>query len=87
MVLAFCLHLANYRFDFRLIQMIKRWHENFLKFFVCFGKYSLSDKPIIKQFEPEAAATQTYPITEYQPIYFISNSFKEAKDQIKLDLF
>jgi phenylalanine-4-hydroxylase len=43
----------------------------------------LSDKPKIVSFEPEAAANQTYPITEYQPIYFISNSFQEAKEKMK----
>lgn len=46
-------------------------------------QYALSDKPQVKPFEPDVTAVQSYPITEYQPIYFISNSFKEAKDKMR----
>lgn len=28
-------------------------------------------------------ATTEYPITSFQPVYFVANSFKEMKDQVK----
>lgn len=45
-------------------------------------EYCLTDKPEFKPFEPEVTALQTYPITEYQPIYFISESFDRVKEQM-----
>lgn len=45
-------------------------------------QYSLSDKPEIRPFEPEETAVQSYPITEYQPLYYISESFEEAKNKL-----
>lgn len=45
-------------------------------------KYCLSDKPQLKPFDPPVTAQQKYPITEYQPIYFISESFDDAKDKM-----
>lgn len=45
-------------------------------------QYCLSDKPELKEFEPESTAVTTYPITEYQPIYFVANSFEDAKDKM-----
>ncbi|KAF6033885.1 PAH [Bugula neritina] len=46
-------------------------------------EYCLSDKPKIKDFEPQKVCVQTYPITEYQPIYFAANSFEEAKVKLR----
>lgn len=46
-------------------------------------QYSLTDAPDVRPFNPETTALQVYPITEYQPIYFISNSFKEAKEKMR----
>lgn len=41
-------------------------------------QYCLSDKPELREFDPRQTGEQKYPITEYQPIYFVSNSFDEA---------
>ncbi|XP_008482682.2 protein henna-like, partial [Diaphorina citri] len=45
-------------------------------------QYCLSDKPQRKPFEPSVTALQTYPITEYQPLYFVAESFEDAKDKM-----
>jgi len=42
-------------------------------------EYCLSDKPEIRDFEPDITGDQKYPITEYQPVYFVANSFEDAK--------
>ncbi|XP_033740977.1 phenylalanine-4-hydroxylase-like [Pecten maximus] len=46
-------------------------------------QYCLSDKPVLKEFEPTKTAEQPYPITEFQPVYFIADSFEDAKDKIR----
>lgn len=45
-------------------------------------QYCLSDKPQLKPFEPTITAEQSYPITEYQPLYFVAESFENAKEKI-----
>ncbi|XP_014252769.1 protein henna [Cimex lectularius] len=45
-------------------------------------KYCLSDKPVLKSFDPPVTALQTYPITEYQPVYFVAESFDDAKEKM-----
>lgn len=45
-------------------------------------KYSLSESPKLQPFEPAVTAEQKYPITEYQPIYFVADSFASAKDKM-----
>ncbi|KAJ9600066.1 hypothetical protein L9F63_009635 [Diploptera punctata] len=45
-------------------------------------QYCLSDKPDRKPFEPMKTAEQKYPITEYQPIYFVAESFEDAKEKM-----
>lgn len=45
-------------------------------------EYCLTDKPKVRNFEPSETAVQEYPITEYQPIYFVAKSFEEAKRKI-----
>jgi phenylalanine-4-hydroxylase len=45
-------------------------------------QYCLTDKPQVKPFEPQVTALQDYPITEYQPIYFVANSFADAKEKL-----
>jgi len=42
-------------------------------------EYSLTDKPKLLPFDPDVTALQSYPITEYQPIYFVADSFEKAK--------
>ena len=46
-------------------------------------KYCLTDEPKVKPFEPEVTAEQEYPITTFQPIYFLADSFKSAKDKMR----
>ncbi|KAF5278974.1 hypothetical protein FQA39_LY05652 [Lamprigera yunnana] len=49
-----------------------------------YGKleYCLSDEPETKAFEPTKAALENFPITKYQPIYYVSESFKDSKNKI-----
>ncbi|XP_050542956.1 protein henna [Daktulosphaira vitifoliae] len=42
-------------------------------------QYCLSDKPQLKPFDPEVTGCQEYPITEYQPLYFVAESFESVK--------
>lgn len=49
------------------------------------GSEELMQKPDIKPFDPRAAASQPYPITTYQPIYFCADSLRDAKH--KMDVF
>uniref|UniRef100_A0AAQ6IUL2 Tyrosine 3-monooxygenase n=1 Tax=Anabas testudineus TaxID=64144 RepID=A0AAQ6IUL2_ANATE len=45
--------------------------------------YSLSDEPETREFDPEAAAVQPYQDQTYQPVYFVSESFLNAKEQFR----
>lgn len=45
-------------------------------------QYCLSDLPQLKPFEPTITAMQKYPITEYQPLYFVAESFEDAKEKM-----
>lgn len=45
-------------------------------------EYSMSDKPKILPFEPAITSVQSYPITEYQPIYFLADSFADAQAKL-----
>lgn len=45
-------------------------------------EYSLSDKPEIRSFDPVKTGVQKYPITEYQPVYYVSESFEDAKEKV-----
>ncbi|KAF9161740.1 hypothetical protein BGX21_011025 [Mortierella sp. AD011] len=46
-------------------------------------EYCLSDKPEIRPFEPVKVAQQKFPFSEYQPVYFVTESFKDAKMRIR----
>eukprot|EP01080_Neovahlkampfia_damariscottae_P009471 gene9471-1677_t len=46
-------------------------------------EHAMSDKPKFIPFAPEVAAKQDYPITTYQPIYFVAESFEDAKIRMK----
>jgi phenylalanine-4-hydroxylase len=41
-------------------------------------EYSLSDKPTVLPFDPHVTGKTDYPITEYQPTYFITDSFQDS---------
>ncbi|XP_063393864.1 protein henna [Cydia fagiglandana] len=45
-------------------------------------QYCLSGKPELRDFEPEVTGEEKYPITEYQPVYFVANSFEDAKEKM-----
>lgn len=45
-------------------------------------QYALSDKPELRPFEPSKTALQSYPITEYQPLYYVAESFADAKERM-----
>ncbi|XP_078273253.1 phenylalanine-4-hydroxylase [Rhinoraja longicauda] len=46
-------------------------------------QYCLTDKPDLRPFNPETTANQKYPITSFQPVYFVAESFEDAKDKVR----
>ncbi|KAJ2848957.1 hypothetical protein IWW36_002973 [Coemansia brasiliensis] len=46
-------------------------------------EYAFTKIPEKRSFEPSEVANQTYPLTEYQPIYFITNSFCDATSKLR----
>merc|ERR1712021_233282 len=42
-------------------------------------EYCVSDKPEHRGFDPAVTGLQKYPITEYQPVYFVTSSFEDAQ--------
>ena len=42
-----------------------------------------ADTPQLKEFEPETTCVTSYPITEYQPLYFYTHNFEDAQDKLK----
>lgn len=46
-------------------------------------QYALSDKPEVVDFDPAVCCVTKYPITEYQPKYFLAESFASAKNKLK----
>ncbi|XP_013775389.2 protein henna-like isoform X2 [Limulus polyphemus] len=46
-------------------------------------EYCLSDKPEIRPFDPYRTGEQKYPITEYQPVYFLADSFEDAQRKMR----
>eukprot|EP00052_Salpingoeca_macrocollata_P017270 m.140169 g.140169 ORF g.140169 m.140169 type:complete len:484 (+) comp20330_c0_seq2:1892-3343(+) len=46
-------------------------------------QYCLSDEPECRPFEPEVTAVTDYPITTYQPIYYVAESFENMKDKMR----
>lgn len=53
--------------------------------FLCL-QYCLTDKPQILPFDPDKTCIQKYPITEYQPVYFVADSFENAKEKVRYGL-
>ena len=49
----------------------------------CWSQYCLTDKPDVRPFDPSLAAVQDYPITCFQPIYFVAESFQDAKEKLR----
>lgn len=46
-------------------------------------QYCLTDKPEKIPFDPVVTAETKYPITEFQPRYFVSESFEDAKEKMR----
>lgn len=45
-------------------------------------EYSMSGKPEIRAFDPVKTGAQKYPITQYQPIYYLAESFADAQAKL-----
>ena len=43
----------------------------------------LKDPPKHNAFDPPTTCVQEYPITDYQPVYFVTESFEHAKKQMR----
>jgi phenylalanine-4-hydroxylase len=39
--------------------------------------------PDYRVWDPSKAAAQPYPITEYQPVYFVAESMRDAKQRMR----
>ncbi|KAJ8271463.1 hypothetical protein COCON_G00103220 [Conger conger] len=46
--------------------------------------HSLSDEPERREFDPEAAAVEPYQDQNYQSVYFVSESFTDAKEKLRV---
>lgn len=46
-------------------------------------EYSMTDKPQVRPFDPDVACETPYPITTFQPLYWITESFENMKDQMR----
>jgi len=46
-------------------------------------EYCMTDKPQLKDFNPIETGAAKYPITEYQPLYYVAESFEKAKAQMR----
>jgi len=45
-------------------------------------EWCLSGKPELRSFEPEKTGVQEYPITQHQPLYYVTESFEDAKQKM-----
>lgn len=47
-----------------------------------FFQYCLTDKPEVRAFDPSKTSATEYPITKYQPVYYLAESFQDAKEKL-----
>ena len=45
--------------------------------------YSMSGQAEIRPFDPETTGQQKYPVTEYQPVYYLAESFADAQTKLE----
>lgn len=45
--------------------------------------HAISDKPELRPFDPATTSVQPYQDQEYQPIYYVAESFDDAKDKFR----
>merc|ERR1712088_120756 len=45
-------------------------------------EWCLSGKPELRSFQPEKTGVQEYPITQHQPLYYVTESFEDAKQKM-----
>mmetsp|Transcript_5606 Transcript_5606/g.7801 ORF Transcript_5606/g.7801 Transcript_5606/m.7801 type:complete len:88 (-) Transcript_5606:258-521(-) len=43
----------------------------------------MTEEPSFREFDPFDAGEQTYPITTYQPVYYVARSFKDAQEKMR----
>ena len=46
-------------------------------------QFALSDQPEHREFDPSKVAVQEYQDKNYQPIYFVAESFEDAKQKLR----
>ncbi|KAI3642540.1 hypothetical protein MP228_012095 [Amoeboaphelidium protococcarum] len=46
-------------------------------------EYCVGKEPKLLPFDPEKAAVTDYPITQYQPQYYVAESFRDATDKVR----
>ncbi|CAH7322212.1 Pah [Phodopus roborovskii] len=46
-------------------------------------QYCLSDKPKLLPLDLEKTASQEYSVTEFQPLYYVAESFNDAKEKVR----
>ncbi|KAJ1728743.1 hypothetical protein LPJ72_005326 [Coemansia sp. Benny D160-2] len=46
-------------------------------------EYALTESPEKRSFDPSQTSVQKYPITQYQPIYFVAESFRDATAKLR----
>jgi len=46
-------------------------------------EYCLTDKPEVADFDPSVTGETEYPITEYQPKYYVTRSFEDAQRKMR----
>jgi len=46
-------------------------------------QYCLTEKPEVREFDPFVTGKQPFPITEYQPIYYITDSFESMAEKTR----
>ena len=48
-------------------------------------KYALSDKPELRPFDPQTTAIQEYQDRDFQPVYFVCETFDDMKEKMRYD--